>query len=72
MSNKLFKSKPKPSVPVTPDDVLSTNEWRVFRALSLDQYIKHRAKRGLPPLTKWQHEQLTAQRLVDMVLEEKK
>lgn len=45
------------------DKVLSLQERLVFDSMTLHAYKKHRAARGLPPLTKWQDEALSAERL---------
>jgi hypothetical protein len=45
------------------DEVLSFHERLVFDAMSLADYERHRAKRGLPRLTPWQHQCLTTERV---------
>lgn len=49
------------------DGVLSLQERLVFDAMSVVEYMKHRAKRGLPPLTTWQHECLTVERIASAI-----
>ena len=49
------------------DKVLSYRERLLFDSMSLHEYKKLRSKRGLPPLTKWQDEALSAERTADMV-----
>lgn len=50
------------------EDVLSKDEWRILNAMSLHEYKKHRAKRGLPPLTQWQENELTIQRIYESAM----
>lgn len=45
------------------EGVLSMQERLVFEAMSLVDYEKHRAQRGLPPLTKLQREGLLSERI---------
>lgn len=45
------------------DAVIGLQERFIFNALSLVEYKRHREKRGLPPLTKWQEKQLTLERI---------
>lgn len=49
------------------DEVLCFRERLIFDSMSLHNYKEHRAKRSLPPLTKWQEEALSAERIADMV-----
>lgn len=49
------------------EGVLSYRERLLFDAMSLHDYKKHRAKRGLPPLTKWQEEALSAERIAQEI-----
>lgn len=45
------------------EGILSFHERMVFDAMSLINYERHRAVRGLPPLTKWQRECLQNERI---------
>jgi len=54
---------------IVSDEVLSDIEWRLFDAMSLHEYMKHRAARGLPPLTTWQYSQLNLQRVSEAALD---
>lgn len=49
------------------EGILSPLERRLFDAVSLHEYKKGRAKRGLPPLTKFQEASLSAERIADMI-----
>lgn len=44
-------------------EVLAFQERLIFDAMSLVEYRRHREKRGLPPLTHWQEDQLLLERI---------
>lgn len=49
------------------DEVLCFRERLIFDSMSLHDYKEHRAKRSLPPLTRWQEEALNVERMAKLV-----
>ena len=60
---------PPPEEIIVDETILSTQEWRLFKAMSLHKYKEHRRHRSLEPLTQWQEQQLILQRIYTAVMD---
>lgn len=53
------------------EGVIPSSERKIFETMSIHAYLKNRAKRGVPPLTDYQHGYLLSERMIDAIFGER-